>query len=144
MRPRMVPELAVRDIAASLAFYTGLGFRVTYERADEGFASIERDGAVFMLEAISAKSWITASLEPPLGRGINFEIGVDDLGAIETRLVASGVALFRPTEEAWYRAGPVWLGQRQFLVQDPDGYLLRFCESLGETSSRPERGRVVG
>lgn len=35
-------------------------------------------------------------------------------------------------EEAWYRKGDFEVGQRQFLVQDPDGYLLRLVEGLGE------------
>ncbi len=41
-------------------------------------------------------------------------------------------------------------GARQFLVQDPDGYLLRFFQSLGQRRSAPEISpenhnvRVVG
>jgi hypothetical protein len=42
------------------------------------------------------------------------------------------VPLFVPLEERWYRRDDVLLGNRQFLVQDPDGYLLRFFEDLGE------------
>ncbi|MEO9168740.1 MAG: VOC family protein, partial [Aestuariivirga sp.] len=34
-------------------------------------------------------------------------------------------------EEKWYRAGDEEVGQRQFLVQDPDGYLLRLCQPIG-------------
>jgi lactoylglutathione lyase len=48
-------------------------------------------------------------------------------------LVAKAQILL-PLEERWYRRGDVLLGQRQFVVQDPDGYLLRFCQDLG---SRP-------
>jgi hypothetical protein len=35
-------------------------------------------------------------------------------------------------EEKWYRKDNHGVGSRQFLVQDPDGYLLRFSENLGE------------
>ncbi len=42
-------------------------------------------------------------------------------------------------EDAWYRAGTTEVGQRQFLVQDPDGYLLRLGAKLGE---RPVGGRA--
>ena len=35
-------------------------------------------------------------------------------------------------EENWYRQDNKLLGNREFLVQDPDGYLLRFSEDLGE------------
>lgn len=33
-------------------------------------------------------------------------------------------------EEKWYRATDKELGNKQFLVQDPDGYLLRFFQDL--------------
>lgn len=39
--------------------------------------------------------------------------------------------LFRPVEENWYRAGDVEIGCREFLVQDPNGYLLPFSENIG-------------
>ena len=35
-------------------------------------------------------------------------------------------------EENWYRSGEKFLGNKEFLVQDPDGYLIRFSEDLGE------------
>jgi hypothetical protein len=31
----------------------------------------------------------------------------------------------------------VYVGQKQFLVQDPDGYLLRFGQELGTRSASP-------
>ncbi len=36
------------------------------------------------------------------------------------------------SEEKWYRADKIEVGQRQFLVMDPDGYLLRLVMDLGE------------
>jgi len=35
-------------------------------------------------------------------------------------------------EEKWYRTGDTMGGNRQFLIQDPDGYLLRFFTHLGD------------
>jgi hypothetical protein len=40
--------------------------------------------------------------------------------------------LFRECHDAWYRIAGEERGNRQFLVQDPDGYLLRFAEDLGK------------
>jgi hypothetical protein len=37
-------------------------------------------------------------------------------------------------EQKWYRTGAVETGVHQFLVQDPDGYLIRFSAHLGERS----------
>ena len=34
-------------------------------------------------------------------------------------------------QENWYRADKVVIGQKEFLIMDPDGYLLRFAEHLG-------------
>ena len=40
--------------------------------------------------------------------------------------------LFMEPEDKWYRIGPnEEAGVRQFLVQDPDGYLVRLQMSLG-------------
>jgi hypothetical protein len=35
-------------------------------------------------------------------------------------------------EEKWYRMNDSKVGNRQFIVLDPDGYLLRFVQDLGE------------
>jgi hypothetical protein len=39
--------------------------------------------------------------------------------------------IYLPPEEKWYRRGAEEVGQRQFVVADTDGYLLRFCQGLG-------------
>ena len=40
-------------------------------------------------------------------------------------MAEAGWPIFVEPEEKWYRAGDIEIGVRQFLVQDPDGYLLR-------------------
>jgi hypothetical protein len=87
--------------------------------------------------------WSTGLRERPFGRGISLHIDVDDLAPIRARLEAAGIAMFRPLEDAWYRTGKTYSGNRQFLVQDPGGYLLRFFEDIG-TSAAPTSGRIVG
>jgi len=81
--------------------------------------------------------WITAALEAPLGRGVNFQPAVPDLELVLGRLNAAGWPLFGGLEERWYRTGARERRVRQFLVQDPDGYLVRPQETLG---SRPVPG----
>ena len=63
---------------------------------------------------------------------MNLQIEVDDLGQIEARLETAVWPLFEAVETVWYRDGDIEHGQRRFLVQDPDGYLLRFIQPLGE------------
>lgn len=130
----LVPELLCRDIAASRAFYVDLlGFAVLYDRPEERFAYLEKGRAQLMIEELDDKgSWLTGEMAPPFGRGINLQIEVNDLEAMLAKLRASGVTLYREPTDAWYRVDRHETGQRQFLVQDPDGYLLRFCQHIGE------------
>ncbi|MNX16059.1 Bleomycin resistance protein [compost metagenome] len=133
-RARMVAELMVKDLARSRQFWIDLcGFEVVYQREEEGFVFLDRDGAQFMLEEVRGDDgWITAPLEAPLGRGVNFEIKVESVDVLHKRLVDAGLPLYRQMQERWYRSDDVEIGVRQFLVQDPDGYLLRFSEWIGD------------
>jgi threonine dehydrogenase-like Zn-dependent dehydrogenase/catechol 2,3-dioxygenase-like lactoylglutathione lyase family enzyme len=137
-RPNLVPELVVTDIKASLAVWLDLfGFRILYERPESSFAYLERDGVEIMLEQSGTGPverlgiWDTGPLQKPFGRGINFEITVADLDVLLRSLEQAGYPLFFGPEERWYRDGGTDIGVRQFLVTDPDGYLLRFSQSLG-------------
>ncbi|AZS79351.1 MULTISPECIES: bleomycin resistance protein [Achromobacter] len=133
-RARMVAELMVKNLARSRQFWIDLcGFEVVYQREEEGFVFLDRDGAQFMLEEVRGDDgWITAPLEAPLGRGVNFEIKVKSIDALHKRLVDADWPLYRQMQERWYRSDDVEIGVRQFLVQDPDGYLLRFSEWIGD------------
>ncbi|WP_120002877.1 bleomycin resistance protein [Nesterenkonia muleiensis] len=131
--PALVPELAITDLTKSLNFWRDLiGFTVDYSRPDEGFAYLTMGGAHLMLDEIAiGRSWLTGDLEHPLGRGINFEIAVQDLEPALRRLHGVDWPLFLAPEEKWYRADKEEIGVRQFLVQDPDGYLLRLQTDIG-------------
>jgi catechol 2,3-dioxygenase-like lactoylglutathione lyase family enzyme len=137
VKPTLVPELLCRDIKKSLDFYTRiLGFRVVYERPEFGFAYLEREGAELMLEAIPAsndagRAWISGPLAPPFGRGINFQIQVSDVEALYADVNKAKAPLFMEMESKWYRKTDYEVGNRQFIVSDPDGYLLRFYQDLG-------------
>lgn len=136
----MVPELMVSDLDASLRFWCGLcGFVVAYDRPEDRFAYLDRAGRQVMLEEVMGpgRRWVTAPLRRPFGRGINLQIAVDDLSSIVAGLGAAGWPLYLAPEEVWYRAGSQEAGVRQFLVQDPDGYLLRFSQGIG---LRPAKG----
>jgi len=131
----MVPELSVTDFEKSFLFYTELlGFSVRIRRHEPEFAYLAQGQVQMMIEQIHDKAWIVSALEQPLGRGINFQIELPDVMPVYLRLKKAQVRLFRELEEAWYDTGDVLSGQKEFLVQDPDGYLLRFSQHLGEKS----------
>ena len=140
MRPLLVPELICSDLDKSLAFYVDLlGFRILYDRAEDRFAYLDRNGAELMLEeyAPGARMLAKAPFERPFGRGINFQIHVDDVAALHDTITRAGVPIFLLMEERWYRRDDSELGCRQFIVEDPDGYLIRLQQDL---STRPIKG----
>jgi catechol 2,3-dioxygenase-like lactoylglutathione lyase family enzyme len=142
LRPKLIPELDVANLARSLEFYVDLiGFRIVYQRPEERFAFLDLDGAALMLEEAAGpgRRFVTVPLEHPFGRGVNFQIEVADADALCARLGGAGHPLFLPLEERWYRRGAQEVGNRQFVAKDPDGYLLRFFTDLGERRIDPTR-----
>jgi catechol 2,3-dioxygenase-like lactoylglutathione lyase family enzyme len=134
--PALTPELQVRDLSVSLDFYIErLGFSLLFERPEQGFAAIVLGKAALMLEQIDPQAaandpWLVAPLDPPLGRGINLQITLGDVDALHQRLSEQGLVLRLPLEEVTYRVGESQVRVRQLMLQDPDGYLLRFSQRL--------------
>lgn len=130
---KLVCELLVEDVAASLDFWTGLlGFSVAYQRPEERFAYLERaEGAQIMLCQRSGV-WETGPLEPPFGRGLMLQLYIDDLDATAARLATADWPLHAGPREVWRRWGNREGGKREILVQDPDGYLIMLAQDLGE------------
>jgi catechol 2,3-dioxygenase-like lactoylglutathione lyase family enzyme len=139
--PALVPELLVTDTSASIEFWCGLcGFRIDYRREDEGFAYLSSGTAHVMIEQRGiGRNWVTAPLDRPWGRGINFQITVPDLVPILSALRAAGHPLFMEPETKWYRVDDDEVGVQQFLVADPDGYLIRFQAPIGRRPSTSRR-----
>lgn len=131
---RLVPELLVADVDASMRFWCDLcSFRVAFSRLAEGFAYLDLDGAQLMLEELGrGRNWLTGPLEVPLGRGVNFQVNVQAIAPILSSLTRAGWPLFMAPEERCYQTGAVETGVHQFLVQDPDGYLVRFAAQFGD------------
>mgnify|MGYP001180352469 CR=1 FL=1 len=126
---KLIPELSVSNFNNSLNFYTKiLSFKIEYERKDFAFLSFQ--GSQIMIEKIN-NHWKTAKLKFPFGRGINFQIEVKNINPIIKSLKKNDYSLFRETKENWYKKENELLGNREFLVQDPDGYLLRFAQDIG-------------
>ena len=59
-----------------MRFYAGvLEFRTLFERPAERFAYLERNGVELMIQEAAGpgRRFRTAPLEPPRGRGVNFQ-----------------------------------------------------------------------
>lgn len=139
LEPALIPEFAVSNWRTSRDFYCDqLGFSVLYDRTEEGFAMLVKgDGANevrLMIDQIGEGRSFDDGHMPqtrPFGRGVNLQIRVGDLDTMLAQLEAAGTSLYLPLEERWYRRDAAEMGNRQFVVADPDGYLLRFFEDLG-------------
>ena len=128
-----IPELSVTNLENSLKFYKTAGFKVEYDRPENKFAFISLSEIQFMLQEIADNDkWDVAPLSYPFGNGINFQLEVENLDEIYNNFKNLDYKITFDIEENWYRQDNKLLGNKEFLIQDPDGYLLRFSEDLGE------------
>lgn len=133
--PKLIPEFICSNYQESLDFYLNtLGFRVEYDRAEEGFAMLEYQGAMIMIDQINLeegkRSWVTGDLEKPYGRGINIQIEVTGINDLYERAKSRNAKIFMEIEDKEYSCDGEVTVSRQFIIQDPDGYLLRFFEEV--------------
>lgn len=134
---KLIPELSVSNLDKSLEFYENCGFKIEYDRPENKFAFISLEGSQIMIQEISKNDkWTLEKLKYPFGNGVNFQIEVKNVDKIYNKLKATNYSIAYAMEENWYRENNKLLGNKEFLVQDPDGYLLRFCEDLGEKYER--------
>jgi catechol 2,3-dioxygenase-like lactoylglutathione lyase family enzyme len=141
-RPALVPELYVSNLAVSMEFYVDLlGFRIEYERPEEGFVALSLGSAHLMLEEAGSLKraspedfqrgqWRTADLEKPFGRGVNLEIQVGEIEELHSRIARSRYPLLLGLQQRSYRTGESNRVVQQLLVADPDGYLIRLSKLL--------------
>ena len=130
---KIIPELSVTNLENSLNFYKTIGFKIEYERPENKFVFLSYGEIQFMLQEISKDDkWSVDTLSYPFGNGINFQLEVDNVEKIYKALISNNYKIAFDIEENWYRQDDKMLGNKEFLVQDPDGYLIRFSEDLGE------------
>ena len=117
-----MPEFLITDLGQSLAFRTGvLGFRIACSRPEQSFVCLEHpDGAQRMMYPRDG-AWEVGAMERPFGRGVVFQVYVRDVDAMARAVIAAGLSFYVQPRERWRHWGDRQGGQREFLVQDPDG-----------------------
>ena len=121
----LIPELSVTNIEKSVEFYKKIGFKVIYERLENKFCFLELEHNQLIIEEIN-DNWNTAILEYPFGRGINISMSVLDIEKMYNNLKDKNIEIFKELECHTYKVNEVIYNDKEFLIQDPDGYLLRF------------------
>lgn len=121
----LIPELSVSNIDNSIKFYKSIGFEIIYERKEDKFCFIQLENNQIMIEEIN-DNWNTGALEYPFGRGINISMSVEDIEKYYKMIKDKKVIIFHELEIKQYKVNDVFYEDKEFLIQDPDGYLLRF------------------
>ncbi len=114
------PQLYVRDVAASCAFYARmLGFAVAFTYGDPPFyAQVFRGGARLNLRQVDAP--VVDAGRRDTEQLLAATITMDDAEPLHREFERAGVDLAQPLRtEPW--------GARTFIVRDPDGNLLLFA-----------------
>ena len=121
----LIPELSVTDINKSKEFYLSLGFTIKYERLENKFCFLELEQNQIMIEQIN-DNWNTGILEYPFGRGTNISMSVSNVEELYNNIKNKNIKIFKELEIHTYRVDDKEYQDKEFLIQDPDGYLLRF------------------
>ena len=124
---KLIPELTVTNIEKSRIFYENLGFKIMYERKEDKFIFLELNENQIMIQEDN-DVWETGPLEYPFGRGINISMEVKNVEELKQNLLKINYPLFQDIKESIYRVNEKEYIDKEFLVQDPDGYLLRFTQ----------------
>lgn len=121
----LIPELSVSNIEISRKFYEDIGFKVVYERKENKFCFMQLENNQIMIEQQN-DNWTVGKLEYPFGRGMNLSMRVKDVLQMYETLKQKNIKMFLDLETHKYRVDNKVYEDKEFLIQDPDGYLLRF------------------
>ena len=118
---KVAPEFFVRDVDQSVAFYSErLGFTTLRKEPDFAVVALGEAHVLLAAEAHTSREWLAAG---PRGIGSNVRIMVDDVDAVYQRAKAGGVPIVQEIADRSY-------GLRDFILADPDGFMLRFASAL--------------
>lgn len=121
----LIPELSVTNIEKSKEFYLNLGFKIMYERKEDKFCFLYLEDNQIMIEEIN-NNWNVGEMKYPFGNGINISMTVSDIDSFYESIISKKIALFRKIKTSKYRVDDIIYEDKEFLLQDSDGYLLRF------------------
>ncbi|MDX1995426.1 MAG: VOC family protein [bacterium] len=123
----LLPVLAVKDMEASLDFYTQkLGFEITMSMNGPD----EKPNFVFVNKGAARLGLSLSPYPEPAGNGVVFMLypGQDyDIDQDYNSFQEKGVTIAEPIKSEYW-------GDRVFSLRDPDGYYLTFCKEVAAPS----------
>jgi len=106
-------SLAVKDLAASIAFYQQLGFSVFHDGAPAKYAILKNgEHLIGVFEGMFEQNILT--FNPGWNQSAEAVDGYTDVRELQARLEAQGVEIVK-------KADPESTGPASFVVMDPDG-----------------------
>jgi catechol 2,3-dioxygenase-like lactoylglutathione lyase family enzyme len=115
-------SLAVKDLAASKAFYAKLGFEVVGGKAEQNWLILRNGTATIgLFQGMFEKNMLT--FNPGWDQWNQPLDTFDDVRAVQRRVKADGVALELAADEA--TTGPA-----SFVIKDPDGNPILFDQHV--------------
>ena len=121
------PVLMSSHVEASVRFYLGLGFSVTFQDnpVEPKYAGVMRDGVELHLQWHDPSQWAYPNDRP------TYRFLVRDVEALYAELLESGALSDRAAGGSpWQSPGDTPWGTREFHVLDPDGNGLQFYRSV--------------
>ena len=126
----LIPEISVKNIEKSKEFYISiLGFKLEYERVLDKFIFLSFGEAQLMVEEINGY-WSVGEISYPFGNGVNFQIYTENIDDIYKVCKQKNLNFFRELMINEYKINNQIVTEKEFLIQDPDGYLIRFQKTI--------------
>jgi uncharacterized glyoxalase superfamily protein PhnB len=124
---KLTPNLVVRDVSASLAFYRNvLGFERAFSVPDDPphvFAACGGNGIEIFFNDRKAVGEDYPALAATIGGSFTMFIEVDDLKAVLANVEKHSAKITMPVKDQFY-------GMREFAFEDPDGYVITIAEKM--------------
>ena len=126
----LIPEISVKNIEKSKEFYISiLGFKLEYEIVLDKFIFLSFGEAQLMIEEINGY-WSVGEISYPFGNGVNFQIYTENIDDIYKVCKEKNLIFFRELMINEYKVNNQIVTEKEFLIQDPDGYLIRFQKTI--------------
>lgn len=125
----IVPALLVSSLERSVDVYTRLfGFELDHTEP-ERLAVVQLGGEQIVLNQYRPDDpMVVAELSTPFGRGVAIHVRTADPKPVYEALRAEKYPIYVPMELSEFTQGDQRYTLTSFVVQDPDGYLLRFSD----------------